>query len=194
MKNLQIHALGVTLLLVFASVAYGLGIRPAMNAKTDRASLQARSQQLEQMVPELQSENHEMKQTIDSIRQSHQTKYTCRVGTDQPVLKMVSQLLALHSLNMENFREDPVESGEATVVDLKLDGSYVNIVGLLNDLDHLERPAKITSLTINGMDEFGENCTAHIQVEFYKAVPMPQGGLTAATTGPSNVSETREET
>ncbi len=166
-NHFQIHALGLCGLCLCLVAGYYLGLRPVWQAQQQLQAIASEGDNLQSLRPSMELELASLTEHIAAKRQLLAEKYSIATADDQPWVGIVTQLLQQRHVELGSLREEPQGSEGGATIMLQITGTYVDLLGLIDDLRRLDRPARISSLNLSPQDERGENCSALVSVRFF---------------------------
>ena len=173
-KESQIHLMGGALLLVVLAAGYMFGIRPVLIANEQLEIAGAEFQRLQGQLPWMVRRNQELAADIAQQTEQIRGSYTIPAEGDQPILELVSSLLASRNLELQNFSEQMSAADKTATIEMQISGSYTDIVYLLSDLRVLQVPAMVSKFQITPNDQFAKQCNARLTVEFSESPSLPE--------------------
>lgn len=126
-----------------------------------------------ELVPTLEHELAELKETISTHQSELRQRYPIATQADQPLLGTLAQMLASHHISLNNLREETHPTDATVTIVLHTASNYSDMLRFIYDLRQLDRPARITQLSLAPTVPQGERCTAKITVRFFPAMRLP---------------------
>lgn len=180
-KKTQIHLAGVGLCLFSLGAGYLFGIRPVADAAQRLEAALHETDVLQQRVPQMTRRTVAIAQTIEARQRQLAHKYSIATEPRQPILELLSRLLEEQQLELLNLREQRDRKSGRSTVEVKVEGSYMHQVCLLDMLQRLDRPTQLLSLQVSSSGARGEKCIASLKLIFSPRRTLfagsPSGGL-----------------
>lgn len=173
LKSMQVHLAGIASLGVCLLSTYGFGIRPVLQAQEQLQQIIMDAEHLQRLLPSLERDTDSLKVQLASQVKKLQERYPIVTQPGQPLLGIVSKLLAERHIDLVNLREDThTTAGQRTLV-LQANSGYEDMLTFVSDLRKLDCPARISHFKITPLDEQGLRCSATLTVHFSPIVPLP---------------------
>jgi hypothetical protein len=173
-QKLKIHLLGLLSLGACLACGYAFGLRPVWQVLEAQRQTAVEVTHLLELVPSLEQELAQLKTTISAQQSELRQRYPISIHPDQPLLGTLAQMLASRHISLINLREEAHPSDASVTIVLQTSSDYADMIHFIHDLRQLDRPARITQLSLAPTDPLGERCTAKITVRFSPAINLPE--------------------
>lgn len=176
LKAIQIHLFGICAVVLCLSCAYVFGVRPVLNAHEQLQQVAIEGEQLQAALPKLETQLVELSEKIAAKKQAIRDNYAIKTYIEQPLIGIVSQLLSNRHMELSNLREESMLSTGDITIALQITGDYLDMVNFLADIQRLDRPARISALTLTPMDELGQRFSSRVSIVFSPPIALPIAG------------------
>lgn len=170
-NHIRIHTLGLGGLCACLASVYFFGLRPVWQAQQELQAIASEGDNLQSLLPAMETELATLKEQVAAKRQSLATSYSIAIPEGQPWVGVITHLLQERQIELASLREEPLTGDEGTTIRLQINGNYQDLLGLVDDLRRLDSPARINSIQLTPQDESGSHCTALVSVRFFPRQP-----------------------
>lgn len=169
MQHLPTHALGLTLVGISILAGYGFGLKPWQDSEQSLNQTRSENLQLQANAATVAAQILQISSDIRAKQADLAQQHCIPTDPNQPLIELVSQMLAEHALTLSSLQEDNSPATGSTTLSLQISGTYLDLLQLLSDLRQLERPTRIKALTLTPTDHSAASCSAKLNVGFAPA-------------------------
>jgi hypothetical protein len=157
MPNADVHAIGVSCILIMIGFTYWLGYLPTVEAR--------------QELSRVSRDNLTMVANMDKMKAMQKLSkiQSGAANSDRSLLEVLTNLLQVHDTRLIHLSQGIANKSERRTFDLALSGDYANIVRLMHELGNMNQPTVITFVKILPSNGSGIQCRADLKVAFYSA-------------------------
>lgn len=174
-----IHSLGALAVVLLGALSFLFGVRPFLDGSDSLKLARAAAADLQLKEKSILQENEELTKMIETIRNEQSNKFQAREIDQQPVLQLISTLLAGRNMQLSNFRERELTKEKSIEADAEIYGQYEDFAKLLGDLRTLRRPNRVKFMSLKANDAQGKSCSVRLVIHFFE-IPKLLDQLAAA--------------
>ena len=173
--NLKVHLTGGAICAACLGASYLFGVRPVLQARNHLFEVASESKQLQLQQVQLEGTSNKLESEIKSRCDEFRSRFSLSMPNEQSLIQTVSVILSRNGAELVNLREQ-VNKAEVTL-SLQIDGKYMQLLQLIDELTRLERPNHIGSLKLTPKSTDRDSFSATIDIVFSECVDEPQMNL-----------------